>query len=283
MRNLVRNNRLAAYFTLAFLWSWSWWIGLILSTPSDAFMSGNLPPTFFVFALIGGFGPSISGIMISLITGGKKETGSLLSGIKKGKFGVGWWAAAILTVPLITLAQTGLHVISGRIVTYDVPGLMMIMGFIWPLFSSFGEERGFALPKMQKRFGVLSSSLLLGVIWGLWHLPSDYIAYSSYGWLFIPIFLLLGPVTLTAHSVIMTFIYNKTKGSLIPMILYHYTITMAGILSPSFSFSGHSDDIAKVAVSAGVIVLAAVLVIIFSKTMRNKQPDWQNDRALAAD
>ncbi len=285
MRNLIRNNRLVTYFTLAFLWSWGWWFGLIFATPADAFMTGNLPFTFFIFALIGGFGPSIAGIITSLITGGKKEAGSLLSGIEKAKFGIGWWAIAILAVPLLTLAQTGLHAILGRIVTYNVPGIMMIMGFTWPLFSSFGEEigwRGYALPKMQSRHGTLSASLFLGLIWGLWHLPSDYIAYSSYGWLFIPMFLLLGPVTLTAHSVIMTFIYNKTKESLAPMILYHYTITMAGILSPSFSFSGQMDDIIKTAVSAGVIVLAAVIIIIFSGAMRNKQPHGNTLSARAS-
>lgn len=277
MRNWISKHSLFVYFALAFLWSWGWWFGLIFTTPADAITSGNLPFTFIVFALIGGFGPSISGIITSLLTGGKKETGSLLSGIKKGRFGIGWYAMALLTVPLLTLVQTGLHAASGRIITYSVPGMMLIMGFIWPLFSSFGEEigwRGYALPKMQKRYGILSSSLLLGLIWGVWHLPSDYIAYSSYGWLFIPMFLLLGPVNLTAHSVIMTFIYNKTKGSLIPMILYHYTITMAAILSPSFSFSGQVDDIIKTAVSVGVIVLAAVIIIIFSGTMRNKHPDW---------
>ncbi len=136
MKNLIRNNRLAAYLIFAFVCSWSWWIGLVLSTPADAFTNGNLPPTFFIFALLGGFGPSISGIATSLITGGKTETGSLFSSIKKTTFGIKWWAMAILTVPLLTLAQTGLQALTGRIVTYNVSGIMMIMGFIWPLFPA---------------------------------------------------------------------------------------------------------------------------------------------------
>ena len=160
---------------------------------------------------------------------------------------------------------------TGRSVMFNVPGMMMVMGFVWPVFSSIGEEfgwRGYALPAMQKRFGILPASLLLGLIWGMWHLPSDYMAYSSYGWLFIPVFLLLGPVNLTAHSVIMTFIYYRTKGSVLAMILYHYTITMTGILAPSFSFSGMADDITKTAVSVAVICVAAAAVAVFSKTMR---------------
>ena len=271
MRNLIRNNQLASFFIIAFVWSWGWWGGLIFSTSSDAFMSGSLPPSFFVFALIGGFGPSVSGIITSMITGGKKEAGSMLCGIKKARFRMGWWGAALLTVPLLTLVQTGLHAITGRVVSYNVPGIMMIMGFIWPAFSSLGEEfgwRGYALPRMQQRYGPLSASLLLGLIWGMWHLPSDYIAYSSYGWLFIPMFVLLGPLTMTAHSIIMTFIYNNTKGRLGPMVLYHYTVTMAGILTPAFSFDGHADDIAKTAVTVGVVLLAAMFIVIFSQSMR---------------
>ncbi len=267
-------------------WSWGWWFKLIFSTPADALMSGNLPPTFFIFALIGGFGPSISGIILSLITEGKKGIGAIFTKNKKENNSIGWWIAAILTVPLLTLLQTGLHAITGRGVTYNISSMILIMGLVWPLFSSFGEEigwRGYALPKMQERYGTIAAGLLLGLIWGLWHLPSDYIAYSSYGWLFIPIFLLLGPVTLTAHSVIMTFIYNKTNGNLFPMILYHYTITMAGILSPSFSFDGPVDDIYKIAVSVGVIVIVALIILIYSGITGAKQPDRHNDLVSAKD
>lgn len=276
MKEWIKRHNLLSYFLLAFIWSWGWWAGLIFTTPPDAILSGNLPPTFILFALLGGIGPSLSGIIISLLSGGKRTAASTLSGMKKTRLGIGLYAAAILAVPAITLAQAGLQAATGRAVTYNVPGSMLVLGFIWPLFSSFGEEigwRGYALPRMQKKHGTVSAGLLLGLIWGLWHLPSDYIAYSSYGMLFIPMFLLIGLATLTAHSVIMTAIYNKTHGSLITMLLYHYTITMAGILSPSFSFSGRADDIAKTAVSVAVICIAALLVILFSKSMLNTKQE----------
>jgi membrane protease YdiL (CAAX protease family) len=273
MKNMIRNNRLKVYFAIAFIWSWGWWAGLIFSTPSDAILTGNLPPSFIFFALLGGFGPSLSGILVSLLANGKHEVKETLAGLKSVRFSLVWYAASLLTVPLLIVAQTGLQAVTGRSVTFEVSGLMLIMGFIWPLFSSFGEEigwRGFALPKLQKRYGIRSASLILGLVWGLWHLPSDYIAYSSYGWLFIPLFILIGPITLTAHSVIMTLIYNKTKGSLVAMIIYHFTITFTSILAPAISFSGHVDDLAKTAVSVSVLCILAILVMAFSKTMRGK-------------
>ena len=271
MKNIIKKNQLMSYFILAFAWSWGCWAWLIFSTPADALLAGELPPTFFIFALLGGIGPTLSGFVIALITNGKKGAQETVSGLKKIKLPIGWYALSLLTVPALVAIQALLHFLTGRAITYNVTGVMLVMGFIWPLFSSFGEEigwRGFAQPKMQKRLGVLSTSLILGLIWGLWHLPADYIAYSAYGWLFIPIFILLGPITLTAHSVIMTFLYNKTNGSLVLMILYHFTITMTGILSPSFAYSSQTDDLLKTTISVSVICIAALLVVIFSKMMR---------------
>lgn len=192
MRKRIRTNNLACFFSLAFLWSWGWWSVLIFTTPSDALLSGNLPMSFILLALLGGMGPTIAGISTSWLAGGREEAASLLRRQKARNISLLWVVVALLTVPLLTLVQTGVHALCGRAVSYCVQDVMLVMGFVWPLFSSFGEEigwRGFALPRMLERFGALKTSLLLGLIWGLWHMPSDYIAYSSYGWLFIPMFL----------------------------------------------------------------------------------------------
>lgn len=271
MRKRIRTNNLACFFSLALLWSWGWWSVLIFTTPSDALLSGNLPMSFILLALLGGMGPTIAGISTSWLAGGREEAASLLRRQKARNISLLWVVVALLTVPLLTLVQTGVHALCGRAVSYRVQGVMLVMGFVWPLFSSFGEEigwRGFALPRMLERFGALKTSLLLGLIWGLWHMPSDYIAYSSYGWLFIPMFLLLGPVAMTAHSIIMTFIFKKTNGSVLLMVLYHYTITMSGILSPSFSYDGQADDVLKTLVSVAVIAVGALAIALFSKTFR---------------
>lgn len=271
MRNLMKTNKLACFFFLAFLWSWGWWSVLIFTTPADAMLSGNLPMSFIFLALLGGMGPTIAGVLTACLIGGREEAASLLRRRKKRNFSLLWAAAALFTVPLLTLVQTAVHALCGRDVSYGVHGVMLIMGFIWPLFSSFGEEigwRGFALPSMLTRFGALKASLLLGLIWGLWHMPSDYIAYSSYGWLFIPMFLLLGPVAMTAHSIIMTFIFTKTNGSVLLMVLYHYTITMSGILSPSFAYNGQADDVLKTLISVTVIAVGALAIVLLSKTFR---------------
>jgi uncharacterized protein len=266
MMGSIRKHPLLLYFLLAFLWSWTWWLSLILTAPAEDILSGDLSFSFIFSALMGGLGPSLAGLAAACITGGREKLRSMFS-FKKGLSGK-WLLAAFLTVPLITAAQVFVQFLTGRIVSYDIVPLMLAMGFVWPCFSSFGEEigwRGFALPIFLKRTNAVKASLYIGLIWGFWHLPAEFIAYASYGWLFFPMFALIGLVTLTAHSVIMTYIYLKTKGNLLLMLIYHFTITATGILAPSFAFSDQADDIAKTAVSVAVLCVPALYVLLFAK------------------
>ena len=276
MKEVSRDKQLMMFFGFAFAWSWGWWMIPLLSLPPTALLTGNLPPSFFFFALLGGLGPSVSALAVSRPSIGNIRRG-LQMRLRTDRPGIGWLGASLLTVPLLTILQTLVHTAGGRTVSWSVSGLMLVMGFIWPLFASLGEEpgwRGYALPIMQQRFGSLKASLILGLIWGLWHLPADYIAYSAYGRLFVPMFLLLGPVLLTGHSIIMTMIYNRTRGSLLAMIIYHFAITMSAILGPTYSISGQLDDLAKTAVSVTVVLGAA----IFAYLVTQKQP--MNRQAL---
>ncbi|HRR89934.1 MAG TPA: CPBP family intramembrane metalloprotease [Eubacteriales bacterium] len=268
LKNWITRHNLLTFYILAFLWSWLWWLSLIFSTPPGAFLAGDIPPAFFALALLGGLGPSIAGFVVSRILD-KNGPNELFAGLKK-PFRWQWILFSLFLVPALTVVQALIHALSGREVTYNFTPMMLVMGIAWPLFSSFGEEfgwRGFVLPKMLGKRSPLVVSLILGFIWGMWHLPADYIAYSAYGWWFLPLFLLLGPINLMAHSVIMTYIYKKTGGNLLAMVIYHFTITMSSILSPSFSFGSYGDNVLKSAVSVAVIVAAAVVIAVFSKTM----------------
>ena len=112
-------------------------------------------------------------------------------------------------------------------------------------------------------FGLLRAALLIGLAWGFWHLPADWIGLKSQGAWFWPQFILQGPVLLTAHSIIMTWTWAKSGGRTIVAILYHFGITSSAILlgnqvvfaDARFSFLG---NVAGVAVVACVAVAAAV-------------------------
>src|SRR5215471_20883036 len=83
--------------------------------------------------------------------------------------------------------------------------------------SPLGEEpgwRGFALPRLQQRYGPLAGSLVLGPLWALWHLPLFYTAWgASYQIIGIPLGLLLFTFVIMGTTIVMTWLFNHTKGS----------------------------------------------------------------------
>ena len=121
---------------------------------------------------------------------------------------------------------------------YPLPAELAVVG-PWPLLplvflqtvllgSPLGEEvgwRGYALPRLQRRTGPLTASLVLGVVWGLWHLPlvvtvGHPISGTFYGWF------LLG---IMADAVVFTWLYNHTGGSLLLAVLGHASIAVTGL------------------------------------------------------
>jgi membrane protease YdiL (CAAX protease family) len=92
--------------------------------------------------------------------------------------------------------------------------ITLIVGVILgPLWEEPGW-RGFALPRLQMQFGPIVGTLILGVLWALWHIPG----YFG-GWMALGIFPLI--VSGVAFSIIATWVYNNTRGSILLMILLH--------------------------------------------------------------
>jgi membrane protease YdiL (CAAX protease family) len=104
--------------------------------------------------------------------------------------------------------------------------------FLW--FFLFGgplnEEpgwRGFAMPRLQSRFSSLVATLILGTFWGLWHVPLHLMGmYYGGAWG------ALIRIQEIPRSVLFTWIYNRTKGSLLLAILFHTAINTTGFFLP---------------------------------------------------
>jgi len=91
---------------------------------------------------------------------------------------------------------------------------------------------GFMLPKSQRRFNPLIAALLVGLFWGgVWHLYADYIgAFGNQGWWGIPLVILQAPILLTAQRILLAWVYNRTKGSLLLTVLFHFCISSSAFL-----------------------------------------------------
>jgi len=224
MPTIIQNKtkRMAiTFFVLSFVISWSIWLPLLLF-PSRADQLDFL-------VLIGVYGPFLAGIITTLIYNGRAGLWSWLKSVFKWRIPFRWYLIGGVLINFLFVAlHIGLYLILGGrllLANGDIPwyGYLLIfpvsvfLGF--PLGSGLGEEagwRGFALPKLLERFSPVTASVILGVIWGLWHIPvllmSTWEGATQGILLFVYVILL---------SIIMTWVYCRSRGSAIPVMLMH--------------------------------------------------------------
>ncbi|UJW85014.1 type II CAAX endopeptidase family protein [Devosia sp. SL43] len=246
-----------AFLAGSFLWAWLLWGYWIPAMPPGGL---EMSPIFLVSAILGGFAPSLVAIAVAWTLAGRAGIAQLLAPLVRWRIHPGWYAVALLTAPAVTLIIVAIQamVIGGN--RFSGIGVPIPILLIWPLMAGLGEEigwRGFLLPRLQPRLGVLPAALVIGAIWGLWHLPADYIALKAYGDWFIPAFLVNGPIVLTAHAIIMSWLWNRTGGNLLLIVLYHFTITASAMVVPS-GFTDGARGVLAAAIGAGCFWIVAV-------------------------
>lgn len=200
---------------------------------------------------------TLAALVISSMYSSRQKLRDTMTPITRWQVGVIWYLVALGLWPLIILAGNALALAlniqlspapawSSRTLLYAIPEY-----FIW--FFLFGgplnEEpgwRGFALPRLQSRFSPLGASLILGTLWGLWHVPLHLMGmYYGGAWG------ALIRIQELPRAILFTWIYNRTKGSLFLVILFHAAINTTGFFLPR-SFP----------MVFAVCILAAVIVAI---------------------
>jgi membrane protease YdiL (CAAX protease family) len=195
----------------------------------------------------------------------------LLAGVLKWRVGLGWMLFATLSPIALFAVAAVIGYATNRTwpdlallgeVDY-LPYLGIVGAFIlWLLTFGVGEEvgwRGFALPRLQQSHSALTATLMLGVAWALWHLPAffykdTYVAMGLAAGL--PLLLL----SILAASIVFTWLYNSTHGSLLMVILFHALFDFLSV-----SRAG-GDNVAAI-MSAGVMMWAVLVVILFKSRL----------------
>jgi membrane protease YdiL (CAAX protease family) len=200
--------------------------GGIASSRPRFFVSGSL-------LLIGSFAPSVVAFGLTALGEGAFGMRALLLHLFDWRVAVRWYVLSI-SYPLIILvaAYVAHRVITGVWLPLSHPRWLAIVSSIvlsMPVRAS--EEigwRGYALPRLSKEFGLRKASLALGPIWACWHLPLFFVpGMGSYGQS-VPMFVL----EVTGLSVAFAWLYGKTNGSLLPVILMHSAINEVFAILP---------------------------------------------------
>ncbi len=231
----MRQHPLLFYFLIAFGLTWAYEVLVfgVLHTPLSE-----------LWAMLFTFGPMLAAFLMTAATQGRAGILQLLRRFVRWRVGLSWYLLVLLGVPALLLLPYLIQ--PGAFSAFRLPDLSfwltyLIVYLLTLVFGGpLGEEpgwRGFALPPLEQRSGPLVGTLLLAVLWALWHLPLFLLvpgyqgAGTGFAGILIPFVAFVIPII--AYAVIFTWVFNNTRGSLGLSILLHASINTAVGMLPS--------------------------------------------------
>ncbi len=268
--SFVRERPLLSFFALVYFLSWILWLPLLVFG-IPAIVEPLYLPSIFILPGIA-LGASGAALLITALVYGKPGVLGLLKRFLLWRVGLRWYVFAVLGLPLIKIC-VGSLLMSGAepfkalapsaLILY--PGAYFSHFYFGPLFEE-AAWRGFALPRLQRKFGPLAGTLILGVFWGLWHLPvylpgNIQKAGLGEGIITFAVFML---VTL-GLTIIFTWLFNNTRGSLLLAVLLHASVdgtaTYIHSLAARDVISSAAAGNIELGLMIGCVALALILLI----------------------
>jgi membrane protease YdiL (CAAX protease family) len=156
----------------------------------------------------------IAGLVLTHMVGGGDAARQLLRGGRRWRVRPGYYVALLIPPTYILAALLALSVLAGPAFTPNAFPIGLAFGVIAGFFEEFGWT-GFAYPRLRDKLGPLQGALVLGVLWGVWHLPVvDSLGAASPHRTSLPLFFLAFVLVLTALRCLIAWIYGRT-GSLL--------------------------------------------------------------------
>jgi membrane protease YdiL (CAAX protease family) len=255
IKNSAKKHELFGFFLLAYLFSWV--VGITLALEAQ----GNGDPVIpFSMHYLYAFGPTIAAIIMTWLLSGAEGIRELLGRILKWRVKLIWWVVAFSPLWLYGLIVIVQRIITGEWLDFSLLGQVNFLPqlnlgvalFLWVLTFGLGEEigwRGYALPRMQKNRSAMSATLILAVLWAVWHWPLFFYVLDIsivIGWL----------IGLIAGTIVFTWLYNSSQGSVLLIILWHGFFDF-------ITASKAGEGLAAIIMSAIVMTWALVVVFVY--------------------
>ncbi len=264
-RNTAGNTRgLWPFFIITFLLSWLAWLPGVLLTNHYIEASEFVIQMDKIGKWVGGLIPSLVAFFLIYKEEGKSGLKVLLSGILKLKLRR-WYFAIFLIIPVAVVLAHLINILLGH--PFPNTEILSEPWMILPLFFLFlilvaGEEygwRGFALNKLQTKWNALTSSIILGFIWAIWHIPMFLSNGFGHHDLQIPFNQFL--LTLVLVSVLITWVQNNT-GSLAPAFILHALINLSGEVLPLVDKNPETQGNYSQWIIANILLAIVVILIL---------------------
>lgn len=227
MSSFSEKGNLMLFFLMAFGWSWSFWF---------LQMAG-------INLYVAPFGPFVAAFVMTYIREGKEGVKKILKRGFDPRIGKVWYIPVFLLWPLITgFSMLGVMLSGG--VTPDLTVIyqpwLILSNFVYifflggPIQEEFGW-RGYALPRLLERYSALISSVVLGFIWAVWHLPLNFMYWFGPQYQ-LGISMFFSTIVLFVFvSILFTWLYNNTGGSVFAALIFHTMLNLSSyVLFPIF-------------------------------------------------
>jgi uncharacterized protein len=245
----VKHHPLVVFFVLAYALTWPV-IPLVAVSP--------------LLGFLGLFGPALAAIVTVAIADGKPGLKDLLGRTVRWRVEARWYAVALGLPVVLTLATAGVHLLLGAPTSLRFGALSILEPIIFVLV--IGEElgwRGYALPQLLAQRSALAASLILGVLWGVWHLPTFFVPGAPQYGLPIPAFVILT----MAYSVLITWVYLHARGSVLIATLFHGAINLSqGLLLDGL------DPAREYWLLAAVYTVVALVLVVAAGPSLSRRP-----------
>jgi len=244
-KDFAKRHSVATYFTLTLAISWS---GLLI-VGGAGFFSGSswqTDPRFLPAIQTMLLGPPLAGILSTILFSGTAGLRELLARLIRWRVHSRWYVVALLAAPLV---QGGVLLALSLSAPVNLPAIvtssdragLLLSGVAYGLVGGLVEElgwTGFAIPRLRAHFSVLATGLIVGVVWGVWHmLQMWWVGSTSFeavpAGIFLSVYFLTAIAALTAYRVLMVWVYDRT-GSLFVAVLMHgsYIVSTLFVLAP---------------------------------------------------
>lgn len=211
----TRRHPVALFYLAAYLLTWVVWGSIVAQ--QHHLLAFHLPQQ------LGYYGVMLAAVITAVLVSGKAGLVDLVKRMVRVRVAPVWYAVALFGPLAISLAAVGIYRLFGGVIALDASvTTAMVPIFLLNEFALFlGTEelgwRGFALPRLQSRYGALGASVIVGVLWGVWHTPLFLNAASPVSQYPYVAFLVFA----VAESILITWVYNHTRGSVALAALLH--------------------------------------------------------------
>jgi membrane protease YdiL (CAAX protease family) len=274
--SILTRHPLICYSIMAYGFSWLAMSPFVLSKDGAGFLSYKSPIGGDLSLYIFSFGPALAAFIMTGVIEGRMGIRRLLGRIALWRVGLRWYLFALVGLPVIL--TLGTIVVPGNLASFKSMSPVSLLSayvpfFIYPALlvgGPLGEEpgwRGFAFPRLQRRYGPLVGTLILGPIWAFWHLPIWLTAWRVAGMQNI-YNVVLFVLFISLWTFVFTWVFNNTRGSVLMAILLHASgdAFPNAILGPVFPASAvvtnHGVNAGYYGLVIGYAVLALLLVVL---------------------